>query len=217
MTLKLKRNQIPEQKANIWRKSFKEEEKLTLNIDVQKIILQKETYKILAGENENRVRIYLGLEPVEENEKLKLCAFAVSAFLLGSGDVYVDYEAPVFKLNKENLDFSSRTIEVIKSIKRYRSWRVGELDAETEGAEIRKYIYPKAYLLTKFELHEIFNVQNKKEAVIELGISKTMNAMIVSGGGENVGLNGGGLEIFNEVQPCPPYCDDRSIYNTSDL
>ena len=214
MTSKLKRDQIPEQKANIWRKSFKEEEKLTFNLNVPTIILQKETYKTLAGENENRVRVYLGLEPVKENEKLELCAYGVSAFLLGSGDVYVDYETPVFKLSKKNIDFSTNSSEVIESIKRYRSWRAGELDAEAEGAGVRKYIYPNAYLLTKFELHEIFNVQNKKEAEIELGISKTMSAMIVSPATENLESKSTMEEVYNEVQPCPPYCDDRSIYNT---
>ncbi|NQU54267.1 MAG: hypothetical protein HQ522_17200 [Bacteroidetes bacterium] len=92
MAPKLKRDQLPPQKANNWRKSLKEEEKLTLNLKIPQIVLQKETYKILAGDNENRVRIYLGLEPEKKNGKLELCAYAVSAFLLGSGDVYVDYE-----------------------------------------------------------------------------------------------------------------------------
>lgn len=212
MTSKLKRDQIPQQKANNWKKSFIEEEKLTFNLKVPQIVLEKQTYKILAGDNENRVRIYLGLESVKEGEKLELCAFAVSAFLLGSGDVYVDYETPVFKLEKQNVDFSSKTSEVIESIKRYRSWRSGELDNENKTAPFRQYIYPNGYLLTKFELHEIFNVQNKKEALIEFGISKLMEIMLRS---ELVGSRDfeEESEIFNYGNPCPPYCDDRSIYN----
>jgi hypothetical protein len=213
MASKLKRDQLPPEKAKNWKQNIKEEEKLTLNLRIPQIILQKETYKILAGENENRVRIYLGLEPVKGNEKLTLCAYAVSAFLLGSGDVYVDYETPVFKLEKQNIDFSGKTTEVIESIKRYRSWRAGELDPENETAAVRQYIYPNGFLLTKFELHEIFNVQDKKEARIEFGISKLMDVMIIPGMVETRDL-GGEPEVYNQGFPCPPYCDDRSPYNS---
>ena len=213
MTSKLKRDQIPPQKVNNLRNNFEEEKKLTFSIEVPRIIMQKETYKTLAGENENRLRIYLGLEPPGENGSLRLCAFAVSAFLLGSGDVYVDYETPVFKLEKQNVDFSLRTGDVIKSIRRYRSWRLGELDAENETAIFRKYIYPNAYLLTKYELHEIFNIQNKNTAILEFGISKTMNVMI-SPEVDKTSPVEGESNVFNYCSLCPPDCDDRSIYNS---
>lgn len=213
MSSKLKRDQISNEQAQNWRMSFEEEEKLTFSLKTSQIILQKETYKILAGENENRVRIYLGLEKEKVDGKYALCAFAVSSFLLGSGDVYVDYETPVFKLEKENKNFSDNNQTVIDSIRLYRKWRSGELDPEHEFAKFRKYIYPNAYLLTKFELHEIFNVQNKTEAQIELGISKVMNVMIVPEG-SNVNKLAVEQEVFNDGQLCPPYCDDRSIYNS---
>lgn len=216
MASKLKRDQIPPNKAMNWRENIKEEEKLTLNLMIPQILLQKETYKTLAGENESRVRIYLGLEPVKENEKLTLCAYAVSAFLLGSGDVYADYETPVFKLEKQNIDYSGKTPEVMESLKRYRSWRAGELDSENETAAIRQYIYPNAYLLTKFELHEIFNVQNRKEALIEFGISKLMDVMIkpiVEDSNAILSESVADDETYNSGVPCPPYCDDRSPYN----
>ncbi len=213
MTSKLKRDQIPPQKVNNLRNNFEEEKKLTFNIEVPQIILQKETYKMLAGENENRLRIYLGLEPPSENGSLEICAFAVSAFLLGSGDVYVDYETPVFKLEKQNVDFSMKREEVIESIRRYRKWRLGELDAGNETAAFRKYIYPNAYLLTKFELHEIFNIQNKNAAVLEFGISKTMNVMI-SPEVDKTSPVEGESNVFNYCSLCPPDCDDRSIYNS---
>lgn len=213
MTSKLKRDQISPQKAANWRSSFEEEKQLTFNLTVPQIVLQKETYKILAGENENRLRIYLGLEPVNENGKLELCAFAVSAFLLGSGDVYVDYETPVFKLDKQNVDFSLKNGEIIESIRRYRSWRLGELDSKNETAIFRKYIYPNAYLLTKFELHEIFNIQKIKSAILEFGISKTMNVMISPEADKNSAVETNS-NVFNYCGLCPPDCDDRSIYNS---
>ena len=213
MTLKLKRDQIPLQKANNWRESFEEEKKLSFNLEAPQIILQKETYKILAGENENRLRIYIGLEPLNDSGRFKLCTFAVSAFLLGSGDVYVDYETPVYKLEKENVDFSLKAGEVIKSIRRYRSWRLGELDAENKTAAVRQYIYPNAYLLTKFEMHEIFNIQNKNTAILEFGISKTMNVMILPEE-EKGSVAETEANVFNYCGLCPPDCDDRSIYNS---
>ena len=131
---------------------------------------------------------------------------------MGSGDVYVDYETPVYKLEKENINFSARTGEVLESLKRYRSWRSGQLDAENETAAVRQYIYPNAYLLTKFELHEIFNIQNKKEAEIEFGISKKMHVMISPDLIETRSMNDDS-EVYNEAQTCPPYCDDRSPYS----
>lgn len=213
MSLKLKRDQIPPEQAKNWRQNFNEEREKTFNLEVPKIILEKETYQKLAGENENRVRIYLALEEETKGGKSVLCAFAVSAFLLGSGDVYADYETPVFKLEEKNIDFSNKTNEVIESIRRYRKWRAGETDADQEFAKVRQYIYPKAYLLTKFELHEIFVSQDSKEAEIDFGISKVMNTMIYPGP-IATSKDDESLEVFDVTGLCPPFCDERSIYNS---
>lgn len=217
MTQKLKRDQLPPKKAENWKNSFEQEKKLTFNLDVPEIILQKETYKALIGENENRVRVYLGLEPEKNGDKYQLCAFAVSSFLLGSGDVYADYETPVFKLEKENINFSDNTQKVIDSIRLYRKWRAGELDEKAEGAAYRQYIYPNAYLLTKFELHELFNVQNHNDVKIDFGIKKTMDAMVSAASTSMLKSADGEratIEDYNSASLCPPYCDDRSIYNS---
>jgi hypothetical protein len=209
----LKRDQIPPKQAEYWRRNFAEEQKNTFNLIVPQILLQKDTYKKLAGENENRLRIYLGIEPETVDGKYVLCAFAVSAFLLGSGDVYVDYETPVYKLGSKNENYSDRSKLVIESIRNYRKWRLGELDSESETAAFRKYIFPNAYLLTKYELHEIFNVQSKPEAQIEFGVSKTMNIMISPEVKEDKAFDDDG-DVFDHAIPCPPVCDDGSIYNS---
>ncbi|WP_167612965.1 hypothetical protein [Maribellus sediminis] len=215
MTKKLKRDQLPAAKAKNWRQNFEEEKDKTFNLKVPKIILQKATYQALAGENENRVRVYLGLEANKEDGKYVLCAFAVSAFLLGSGDVYADYETPVYKLDKKNIDFSNSTQAAIESIHLYRKWRSGELDAEDPGAAYRQYIYPNAYLLTKFELHELFVAQKKDEAVIDFGIEKTMSIMISGVSASTLTASTDEeQEDFDFAVPCPPFCDERSIYNS---
>jgi hypothetical protein len=102
---------------------------------------------------------------------------------------------------------------VIESIRSYRKWRLGELDSEAETAEFRKFIFPNGYLLTKYELHEIFNVQGKLDAQIELGISKTMNIMISPDVKENKASDDQG-DVFNFGSICPPFCDEGSIYNS---
>ncbi len=217
MANKLKRDQLPAKKAENWKNNFKEELGKTFNLILSPIILQKETYKSLTGENENRVRVYLGLEPEKNGEKYVLCAFAVSAFLLGSADVYADYETPVFKLGEVNEDFSNNTDEVINSIRLYREWRAGELDKKHEGAAFRQYIYPNAYLLTKFELHELFNSQNRERIQIDFGIKKTMDVIVsaVSDKQLKSAVENGDddFEEFNNSGICPPFCDERSIYN----
>lgn len=213
MSKKLKRDELPKLKAQNWRMSFNEERKLSFNLEMPQIILQKETYVKLNGQDENRLRIYLGLEKETTDGKYVLCAFAVSAFLMGSGDVYADYETPVFKLEKENEDFSNRTGEVIESIRRYRKWRDGELDADDKLAPFRQYVYPRAYLLTKSELHEIFRNQNRPEAQIDFGISKTMEVMVYPMTTEIRSVDDDS-EVFNEGGVCPPHCDERSIYNS---
>lgn len=209
----LKRDQIPPKQAENWRRNFAEEQKNTFNLIVPQILLQKETYKKLAGENENRLRIYLGLETETENGRYVLCAYAVSAFLLGSGDVYVDYETPVYKLGVKNENYSDRSKLVIESIRNYRKWRLGELDSDSETAAFRKYIFPNAYLLTKYELHEIFNVQGKPEAQIEFGVSKTMHILICPDVQEHRSMDDEG-DVFDFGGLCPPICDDGSIYNS---
>lgn len=209
----LKRDQVPPKQAENWRRNFAEEQKNSFNLLVPQILLQKETYKKLAGENENRLRIYLGLEPETVEGKYVLCAYAVSAFLLGSGDVYVDYETPVYKLGVKNENYSDKSKIVIESIRSYRKWRLGELDSEAETAAFRKYMFPNAYLFTKYELHEIFNVQAKIEAQIEFGITKTMNIMISPEVKENRAFDDEG-DVFDYAGQCPPICDDGSIYNS---
>lgn len=184
-----------------------------MNLIIPQIILQKDTYKKLAGENENRVRIYLGLEQEQSEGRYVLCAYAVSAFLLGSGDVYIDYEIPVFKLGVVNEICSDRTKLVIESIRNYRKWRLGELDAEHPSALFRRYIFPNAYLLTKYELHEIFNVQNRAMAQIEFGVSKTMHILICPEVIENR-AHDDESEVFDYGVLCPPICDEGSIYNS---
>lgn len=209
----LKRDQIPPKQAEYWRRNFAEEQKSIFNLTVPQILLQRDTYKKLAGENENRLRIYLGLETEVEDGKYVLCAYAVSAFLLGSGDVYVDYETPVYKLGIKNENYSDRSKQVIESIRSYRKWRLGELDSEVETAAFRKYIFPNAYLFTKYELHEIFNVQARPEAQIEFGVTKTMNIMISPEVKENRAFDDEG-DVFDYAVQCPPICDDGSIYNS---
>jgi hypothetical protein len=209
----LKRDQIPPKQAEYWRRNFAEEKKGILNLTVPLILLQKETYKKLAGENENRLRVYLGLESDKVDDKYVLCAYAVSAFLLGSGDVYVDYETPVYKLGAVNENYADKSKFVIESIRSYRKWRLGELDPDEETALFRKYIFPNAYLLTKYELHEIFNVQNKPVAQIEFGVSKTMNIMISPEVNESKAFNDEG-DVFDFAVGCPPVCDEGSIYNS---
>lgn len=213
MGFTLKRDQIPPKQAEYWRRNFSEEQKSIFNLNVPQIILQKDTYKKLAGENENRLRIYLGLESEQEDGRYVLSAYAVSAFLLGSGDVYVDYETPVYKLGVKNENYSDRSTLVIESIRNYRKWRLGELDSEAETADFRIYIFPNAYLFTKYELHEIFNVQAKLEAQIEFGVSKTMNIMISPEVKENKAFDDEG-DVFDFAGGCPPICDEGSIYNS---
>ena len=212
MSINLKRDQVHPEQAENWSLNIQEEEKLTFNLHVPSIILQKATYKNLAGENENRLRIYLGLEAEKNQGRYVLCAYAVSSFLLGSGDVFRDYENPVVKLEKENKNISSNTAEVLENIRRYKQWRTGKLDAENEWARFRKFIYPKAYLLSKYELHEIFNIQNKTEAQIGFGISKSMNALIYPDVKDAREPNDQSM-VFDFSDPCPPVCDESSIFN----
>jgi hypothetical protein len=212
MSVPLKRNQIPPEQAENWNLNLQEEEKLTFNLLLPPIVLQKETYKILSGD-ENRLRIYLGLEPEKDGNNYVLCAYAVSAFLMGSGDVFRDYENPVYKLEAKNQNHSSRTSEVIANLKRYKQWRAGEIDNENPLARFRKFIYPKAFLLNKFELHEIFSMQNKEEAQISFGISKTMHTLIYPDVKEKR-EPGDQSMVFDFTDPCPPTCDESSVYNS---
>lgn len=213
MSITLKRDQVHPEQAENWTLNLIEEQNITFNLIVPPIILQKGTYKELAGENENRLRIYLGLESEKVEGKHILCAYAVSAFLMGSGDVFRDYENPVVKLEKVNINYSSKTAEVLENIHRYQQWRTGELDAVNELAKFRKFIYPKAYLLSKFELHEIFNIQNKTEAQISFGISKSMNAMIYPEVKQDRDTKDQAM-VFDCSDTCPPVCDESSIYNS---
>jgi hypothetical protein len=116
-------------------------------------------------------------------------------------------------LGVKNENYSDKSKLVIESIRNYRKWRLGELDSESETAAFRKYIFPNAYLLTKYELHEIFNVQGRLEAQIEFGVTKTMNILISPEVNENKAFDDQN-EVFDYGTPCPPNCDEGSIYNS---
>lgn len=213
MSDNLKRDQVHPDQAENWALNIIDEKKITFDLIVPQIILSKDTYKNLSGNNENRLRIYLGLEPEKKFNKYVLCAYAVSAFLFGSGDVFRDYENPVVKLNHENKNFASTTTEVLENIRRYQQWQSGNLDPQNEWARFRRFIYPKAFLLSNYELHEIFNIQNRSEAQISFGISKSMNAMIYPDVKENREPDDQAL-VFDFSDPCPPVCDESSIFNS---
>jgi hypothetical protein len=87
------------------------------------------------------------------------------------------------------------------------------LDSENGSAEFRKFVFPNGYLLTKYELHEIFNVQGKLDAQIEFGVTKTMNILISPEVKENKAMDDDG-DVFNFGGICPPNCDEGSIYNS---
>ncbi len=214
MKSNLKPDQVPPPQARNWENNLEAERSLTFDILVPPIFIQKETYLKLTGENEGRIRIYLGLEPEKKEGKYVLCSYAISTFLMGSGEVFRDYENPVFKLDPENNDVSSNTGAVIENIQRYRLWRNGKLDPGNAAAALRKYIYPNAYLLSKYELNEIFSSGNER-AQISFGISKTMNAMVYPGI-KNTAPSEESPLVFNFSHPCPPVCDGSSIFNAAD-
>ncbi len=215
MSLTLKRGQVPSAESENWILNIEEEKNFTFNLKVPLIVLQKQTYKILTGENENRIRIYLGIESKKTDNDFVLCAYAVPAFLLGSGDVFRDYESPVFKLEIENTNKSAKTEQVLENIRRYRKWRLGETDRENPFSRFRKFIYPNAFLLGKYELHEIFNVQNKDEIQICFGISKVMHSLIYTDIQETREFSDKSV-VFNFGDLCPPDCDNSSIFNFKD-
>ena len=68
-------------------------------------------------------------------------------------------------------------------------------------------------MLTKYELHEIFNVQGRTEAQIEFGVSKTMNILIWPEAKETRTFEDES-EVFDYGTSCPPFCDEGSIYNS---
>lgn len=203
MSQGLKRDQISPVQYKALKHCFEAEKELSFDVEVGNIVLHKTTYKKLVSDNENRIRIYFGLE--NKNQQNVICAFAVSAFLMGSGDVFVDYEVPVFKLNEQNEDFSSKTGEVVKCIQSYRKWLDGKVNSGNKFANVRKYIYPKGFLFAGFELHEIFNNQQLLTAQINLGIKKNLTVLVSSADSED--------EVFGVKSFCPPLCDDKSIYN----
>jgi hypothetical protein len=81
------------------------------------------------------------------------------------------------------------------------------------NGRFRKFIYPKAFLINKYELHEIFTMQNKEEAQISFGISKTMNAMIYPDVKEKREAKDQGM-VFDFAIHALLICDQSSVYNS---
>jgi hypothetical protein len=58
-------------------------------------------------------------------------------------------------------------------------------------------------------------MQNKEEAQISFGIAKTMSALIYPDVKENRTAKDQAM-VFDFSQPCPPVCDESSIYNSEE-
>jgi hypothetical protein len=197
----LKDQVAPIQAAN-WKENIATEK--TFNLEISRILLQKNTFDILSKGNQNWIRVKLGLEEVDG--KLTICAFAQASVLDGRCPTsYVDLPYPIYKLGEENIDFSNRITEVNASLTRWESWRNGEI-GDGEDAPARKYIYPISYLLTKPALNQIFNYQQKDTALLNFGIVKTMTVMIYSNIAAQSDNDDPIGDIFDYSQICPPYC-----------
>ncbi|MBN1821592.1 MAG: hypothetical protein JXR31_10930 [Prolixibacteraceae bacterium] len=198
----LKKDQVAPIQANNWIENLTVEK--TFNLIIPEIILQKSTCELLANNNLFRIRVKLGLEPVDNT--YQICAFALSSAPNGSCNCgFIDNVTPVYKLTPQNEDYSQKPAEVEEAVNLWKSWRLGEIGDGTD-APARQYIYPISYLLTKFELNEIFLVEGKDIAQIGFGITKSFNPMIYSG--LKGTANNGDDTVFDFSQPCPPYCND---------
>lgn len=195
----LHKDQVSPIQAANWKENIASE--MTFNLGISRILLQKKTYDTLSNGNQNRLRVKLGLEEVAG--KLTVCAFAQASVIDGGCPTsYIDLPLPIYKLGEENIDYSDRMAEAEVSIEMWKSWRTGEI-GDGKDAPVRKYIYPISYLFTKPALIQIFDVEQKEVAEIELGIVKSMTAMIYADAKESRGEI---YEVFDFTQFCPPFC-----------
>ncbi len=207
---KLKPGQVPTVEVLNWKENLIEEKGKTFNLDISQIFMEKATFEKLAKNNENRIRVYLGLELIDK--KYSVCAFAVSTYKADDGTgAYNDNIKPVFKLAPTNRDYSDKIEMVIESLTLWNSWRDGELLVD-ESALVRKYIYPKGCLLQKEGLDELFNVTGNDTIKIEFGIRKTFELMETGTKGAMKDGNGDDEQVFNDMGPCPPFCSQGGIY-----
>ncbi len=205
---KLKRNQVSNNLVQNWDQNLDDEKSKTFDLLISPIYMESKTFTILGKNNENRIRVYLGLEENLQDGKQVICAFAVGTFSLGDNTgIYEDYPTPIYKLSKVNEDFSGKIEEANASILKWQNWRDGVGEDPTNNVIVRKYIYPICYLLTKYELYEIFDIQGKELAFVSFGIEKSMKLLIQS----DPDLSKGGDDepfIYDYADPCPPMCPD---------
>ena len=136
----MKKDQVAPIQAKNWKEYLDGER--TFNLRVSKIILQKKTYEGLSKENQNRLRIKLGLELVDGIHEI--CAFATSSvFEEDCTGGFLDNQLPVFKLTPENQDYSGKIAEVETSVNLWKSWRDGAIgDGEDAPARSIFIRYP---------------------------------------------------------------------------
>jgi len=198
----LKRDEVPYYESKNWKDNYLKEQTQSLEVIIPDFYLEKSTYEILSVNNQNRIRVYLGLEEEKQEGKYVACLFAFSSY--PTGDClcgYIDLKKPVYKLTATNQDYSDNLDEVKTAIARWKSWRSGETDPESEYAMERQYIYPLAYLLTKYEMIELFVTQLYEKIKIDFGIEKLMKAMISAVSDANP------TGVYDYTDPCPPMCD----------
>lgn len=207
----LKKGQISSIEATDWKENLIEEKEKSFFLNVPSIVIQKSTYEQLSNKNQNRIRVYLGLEGTEDN--YSICAFAVSASATNeNSDTYTDISDPIFKLTEKNENFSDKPEQVAASLTLYNNWRNGTIQSNA-FSDVRQYIYPKAYLLGKEGLDRIFNFLGNHSAKLELGIKKFMEVMIIGKISEDKEETQQMEEVYDFTKPCPPHCAPNSLLN----
>lgn len=200
----MKTNQIPAEKAKGWMKNF-EKEKQSSQLKWKPFFLEKSTYEKLTGDAPKRIRIYLGLEKAE-NGGQEVVAFAVATAPDATG-VFRDLTDVVFKLGKENIDYSAKTEEVKAALKAWREWKKSDSSAK---AKSRESIYPNGFLTHDEEFKEILAKQGKKRAIVEFGMEEQVTLLLASD--EEATAKTPEISYFDFMEPCPPVCDSGSDF-----
>ncbi len=162
------------------------------------IILPKSIYNILTANPDHHIRVYFGLD-----SKNLPKAIAVSSFRTSTPNTaLMDYEWNDITTTGKIFELYSGAAIDLKDAQTYiAKWAMNE----------NNEFYSKAFIISRSNFEDIFNIQQKDYALLDFGIKKEIKIMTQAST-----VNGTPMTspVFgNSARNCPPYCGKESLLN----
>jgi len=162
------------------------------------IIMPKAIYQVLTDNPEHHIRVYFGLDSSNKPKAIAVSSYRTSTPNTDLMDFEwndITTEGKIFEL------YSAKSIPLKDAQVFIAKWTINENDE----------FYSKAFLISRSNFRDIFDVQGKDFALLDFGIKKEMKIMTQACTSTGTPMTN---PVFgDDARNCPPWCGKLSLLN----